>query len=179
MTDKSKSRQSRNMKTLLIEPFKQIKLGIYVLLVSLVFTAAFSALFLYASFQYYQHVMEIFEVVDPKFKWDVVNNSVFQSLIWKLGVLLVTFISTLFLIVFRSTHKFYGPLVGIERFVEGITKGEYRRRVVIRKGDELGRLAQVLNEMAQKLEERHGTSLPDRRRRDEEAKSKTSIDSAS
>lgn len=178
MSDKSKARKSRNIKTLLIEPFKQIKLGLYVLLVSLGFTCAFAALFLYASYEYYQHVMEIFNVVDPNYKWDLVNNSVFQSLMWKLGVLLVTFISTLFFVVFRSTHKFYGPLVGIERFVEGISKGEYRRRVVIRKGDELGRLAQVLNEMAQKLEERHGASLPDRRRREDEGKNKK-IDNAS
>jgi nitrate/nitrite-specific signal transduction histidine kinase len=88
---------------------------------------------------------------------------VFYTNISRVGALLVTFIVVLFVVVFRSTHKYYGPLVSIERFVDQIAEGDYSKRVVIRRSDELQRLAARLNLMAQKLEERHGV-LVERRR---------------
>ena len=71
------SRKKRNLKSTLVEPFKQIKLGLYVMAVSIVFLVAASALFAKAFTEQYSHVMEIFNVVDPNRQWDVVINSVF------------------------------------------------------------------------------------------------------
>ena len=160
---KNLDRKVRNLRTILIEPFKQVKLGIYVIIVALTFTVITGALFVFAFVEQYRHVMEIFQVVDPKFRWEVVTNDVFYTNISRVGALLVTFIVVLFVVVFRSTHKYYGPLVSIERFVDQIAEGDYSKRVVIRRSDELQRLAARLNLMAQKLEERHGV-LVERRR---------------
>jgi nitrate/nitrite-specific signal transduction histidine kinase len=68
----------------------------------------------------------------------------------------LTFTVILCTIVFRMTHRIYGPLVSIERFVEQIARGEYQKRVTIRRGDELKRLADKLNVMAEELQKRHG-----------------------
>jgi nitrate/nitrite-specific signal transduction histidine kinase len=73
-----------------------------------------------------------------------------------LGFLLFSFVATLFFVVFRSTHKYYGPLVSIDRFVKRVAQGDYTARVVIRRKDELQDLAQSLNNLAEELERRHG-----------------------
>lgn len=163
-TKPPRDRKVRNLRTILIEPFKQIKLGIYVIIVALGFTIVTGAMFVYAFIDQYHHVMEIFQVVDPKFKWEVVTNDVFYTNSYRVATLLATFIVVLFVVVFRSTHKFYGPLVSIERFVAQVAEGDYTKRVVIRRGDELQRLVDHLNVMATRLEERHG-QLVDRRSR--------------
>lgn len=160
------ARKNRNIKTLVIEPFKQMKLGIYVLVVALAFVCLTALVFLNAFSEQYKHVMEIFQVVDPNNRWELITNDVFYTNIIRLGVLLLTFVVSLFAIVFRVTHKYYGPLVSIERFVEAMSKGDYTQRVVIRRGDELQDLAAKLNHMATELESRHGNSHPGRRKED-------------
>lgn len=158
-------RQNRTLRTLLIEPFKQMKLGIYVLLLSLAFVIITGLLVVNAFTEQYQHVMEIFQVVDPRFKWELVTNDVFATNVVRIVAVLVTYVVVLFAVVFRATHKYYGPLVSIERFVQSVSSGDYTRRVVIRRGDELQDLTLLLNEMAQILQDRHGAKVADADRR--------------
>ena len=58
--------------------------------------------------------------------------------------------------VFKLTHRYYGPLVSIERFIDEVARGKYKNRVKIRQNDELQRLANRLNDMANSLDKRHG-----------------------
>lgn len=161
-------RPKRNLRSTLIEPFKQIKIGIYVMLLSLAFLVCASWLFIAAFTEQYQHVMEIFNVVDPSTKWELVTNNIFYSNAIKLGILFVSFIGILFTVVFRMTHRVYGPLISIERFVTHMAEGKYDQRLVIRRKDDLQKLAEQLNQMADKLQKRHG---PHDRRRNNEVKS--------
>ncbi|SMF14371.1 HAMP domain-containing protein [Pseudobacteriovorax antillogorgiicola] len=155
------TRPNRNLKAVLIEPFKQMKLGIYVIAVSLTFTALTALVFLNAFFEQYQHVMEMFQIVDPKNQYEMVTNDVFYKNAVRIGILLVSFIVVTLSVVFHVTHKYYGPLVSINRFVDGVTKGDYSQRVVIRRGDELQDLAHSLNKMAETLQKRHGIPIDD------------------
>ncbi len=148
-------RPKRTVKSVVIEPFKQIKLGIYVMAISVAFLVLASLLFVLAFAEQYQHVMDIFKIVDPEQKWELVTNRVFYMNALKLGGLFVAYLVILFAVVFRMTHRYYGPLVSIERFVSQISEGDYSRRVIIRRGDELQRLASQLNTMAARLERRH------------------------
>ncbi|MGE0173633.1 MAG: HAMP domain-containing protein [Oligoflexales bacterium] len=169
MTTESRTRKSRNLSTILIEPFKQIKLGMYVITIAMTFVVLTAALFVSAFAEQYAHVMEIFNVVDPGFKWEVVTNDVFFKNVYRLGFLLVSFVAVLFFVVFRTTHKYYGPLISIDRFIEKIKDGDYTSRIVIRKTDELQDLANALNGMAETLAQRHGGrvgAMPERRKAD-------------
>lgn len=160
------SSYSRNFRTILIEPFKQIKLGLYVISLALTFVGLTSVLFVNAFHEQYQQVMGIFRVVDPKVKWELLTNDIFVTNLVRIGILFLTFILALFVVIFRTTHKYYGPLVSIDRFVHSIRDGDYTRRIVIRRGDELQNLVNNLNEMAASLERRYGPGaedLPDRR----------------
>ncbi len=154
-TNESIARAKRNLKSTLIEPFKQIKFGIYVIGLSIVFVIATAAMFLFAFYQQYQHLMGIFNITDMKTQMELVTNDIFYANAIRIGLLFLVYIVVMFSYVFRMTHRYYGPLVSIERFIDEISAGQYMRRVKIRKGDELQRLCDKLNDMATSLERRH------------------------
>jgi len=141
---------------MVIEPFKQIKFGLYVIGLSVAFVAVCAYMFVEAFTEQYQHVMAIFNVVDPNKQWDLVTNDVFYTNAIRIGLIFVLFMVALFAIVFRLTHRYYGPLVSIERFVDEFAAGDYRKRCKIREKDELHGLVAKLNHMAEQIERRHG-----------------------
>lgn len=148
-------RARRDFKSTLIEPFKQIKFGVYVIGLSLAFVLATSALVTLAFTQQYQHLMGIFNIIDTKSQMELITNDIFEKNAIRIALLFVAFMGLMLFVVFKLTHRYYGPLVSIERFVEEITDGQYNRRVKIRKGDELQRLVDKLNQMAATLESKH------------------------
>jgi len=173
MARKINDRASRSAKSTLIEPFQQIKLGVYVIAISLVFMAAAGFLFHRSFIEQYQHVMKLFDIADPGTQWQVLNNDIYQNNLKYLIVLLVLFITSMLVVVIRMTHRYYGPLVSIERFSDSISQGKYFERVQVRRGDELARLAEKLNAMAIELERKHGALVDEsgqaiRRRKNEQ-----------
>jgi len=50
------------------------------------------------------------------------------------------------------THKVAGPLVRIKRVLAQMGQGNFSQRIALRKGDELGDLAETINQLAQDLE---------------------------
>lgn len=157
----STTRPRRQKKSVLIEPFKQIKFGLYVFAVSVIFIALSGLLFFQAFRNQYEHVMGLFNVVDENMQWALITNDVFTTNAIRIGVLFAVYLIILFTVVFRLTHRYYGPLVSIERFIEEIKKGHYGQRVRIRERDELHNLVDRLNEMADILERRHGRNPRD------------------
>ncbi len=155
-----KPKYKRNLKNTLIEPFKQIKFGLYVLGLSVAFVGVTGFMFVEAFTEQYQHVMGIFKVVDPNLKWELVTNDVFRTNAIRIGILFAVFIGAMLAMIFRLTHRYYGPLVSIERFVEQFSAGDYRKRCKIREKDELHGLVLKLNMMAEKIEQRHGAGTP-------------------
>lgn len=151
------SRAKRNLKSTLIEPFKQIKFGIYIIGLSIAFVVATAVMFLFAFYQQYQHLMGIFNITDMKTQMELVTNDIFYANVIRIGLLFLLYIVVMFSYVFRMTHRYYGPLVSIERFVDEISAGQYSKRVKIRQGDELQRLCDKLNDMATSIERRHGS----------------------
>lgn len=151
-------RQPRSLRSTLVEPFKQIKLGIYIIGISIGFIAIVGTLIVLAFMQQYEQLMEIFQVVSQDSQWELIQNSVFEANIIRIAIAMVIYITTLFVVIFWATHRFYGPLVSISRFVDSITDGDYSSRVSVRKRDELQDLVGKLNQMAETLQNRHGPS---------------------
>jgi len=152
------SRPRRNIKTLIIEPFRQLRIGFHVLVLSLIFVAVAVSLVAVAFYQQYEHVMQIFSVVDPEAKWALVTNDIFFNNALILVAVTLIYIVSLFFVVFRMTHRVYGPLVAIERFIGKISDGQYDERLKIRNKDELQRLTNCLNIMTEELEKHHGSN---------------------
>lgn len=151
-------RAKREAKSTLIEPFSQIKFGVYVIGASMAFVVVIAAMFILTFYQQYQHLMGIFNITDVKDQMELVTNDIFYRNAIKIGVLLIGYVVGMFVLVFKLTHRYYGPLVSIERFIDEIAQGKYSQRVKIRQKDELQRLASRLNEMAEALEKRHGAN---------------------
>jgi len=152
----SAERAKRNIRSTLIEPFSQIKFGLYVIGASFAFVILIAAMFVYTFYQQYQHLIGIFNITDARDQLQLVTNDIFYYNSIKIGLLLLGYIIGMFILVFKLTHRYYGPLVSIERFVDDIARGKYKNRVKIRQNDELRRLANCLNDMANSLEQRHG-----------------------
>ena len=156
-------RKSRSLRSTVIEPFKQIKLGVYVILISMVFVSLILGLVLNAFYEQYQHVMDIFNVVDPENKWELIQNPVIETNIVRIGIAIVGYFGCLLGTIFWLTHRYYGPLVSIVRFIKQLGDGDYSARVAVRKSDELLDLVSHLNSLAETLQERHGAGVNERR----------------
>ena len=150
-------RQIRSIRNTVIDPFKQLKIGLYVIIVTVFFLVLSGVLFYNTFSEQYNNVLEIFNVTDPDSKWQIISNDVFYSNLWKLSLLFVIFIIVLLSVISYSTHKYYGPLMSFERFSKSIASGKYYSRVQVRKKDELKSLATQLNSMAAALEKKHGS----------------------
>lgn len=150
--------RKRSWRYFLIEPFKQLKLGLYVIVISMTFTTIAAALIYKALTEQYKQVMEIFAVVDPNKQWELITNDVFFSNALNISLLFVSYLVILLSVVILKTHKVYGPLVSIERFVKHVTNGNYHAKVRMRDGDDLVELANKLNAMADALLARHGAA---------------------
>ncbi len=153
-------KNKRSLRSLLIEPFAQIRFGLYMIGCALSFMVLIIGFFFYSFYKQYEQVMEIFHIVDPEVKWDMILNDVFYANSYILLGMLASFFSVFFWIVFRETHKYYGPLVSIKRFLNELKQGHYQNRARIRKNDELQALVVELNSLAEILEKKHGGSSP-------------------
>lgn len=151
------SRKSRSLRSLVIDPFTQMKLGVYVIAFTAIFLITAGWLYYNSFVEQYRHVMQIFEITDPETQWEAISNDVFYSNLYKIGGLFTLFSMALLAVIFRVTHRYHGPLVSIERFAVNMSKGQYYRRVQIRKKDELKSLVDKLNQMAETLEIKHGS----------------------
>ncbi|MBI2603507.1 MAG: hypothetical protein HYW48_10685 [Deltaproteobacteria bacterium] len=153
---KNASVKRRTLTSLIIEPFKQIKFGLYMLGITIAFLVVSAILFVNSFLEQYRHVLSIFNVVDPNLRWDFITDEIFYTNLVRLLVCFVIFMFVLFFTIFRLTHRYYGPLVAIRRFLAELKNGNYSARVTVRKKDELQDLVETLNELAVELEKKHG-----------------------
>ena len=98
--------------------------------------------------------MSLFNVVDPHLRWELVSDEVFYNSIFKMAVCFFIFLIVMFATILRLTHRIYGPLVSIKRFLNELKRGNFSARVNIRKDDDLQDLVKDLNELAESLDKR-------------------------
>lgn len=148
--------QGRRLVPMLTEFFWHSRFGLQVVAVTLIFLGC-ASFFIYQAFEeQYQSVAEIFKVVNPELKHELVFNDILIRNVILLVISILAYIVAMVILIIRSRHKYSGPLVSVQKFIEAVTRGEYSHRIVIRKGDEMQELVVALNEMAEHLERRHG-----------------------
>jgi methyl-accepting chemotaxis protein len=153
--------QGRRLVPMLTEFFWHSRFGVQVVAITLIFLGCVS-FFIYQAFeQQYQNVAEIFRVVNPELKHELVFNDIIMRNVVFLIISILAYIVAMVILIIRSRHKYSGPLVSVQKFIEAVTRGEYSHRIIIRKGDEMQELVVALNEMAEHLERRHGPLVQD------------------
>lgn len=60
-----------------------------------------------------------------------------------------------FAVGIRLSHRIYGPIVAINRFIGSMEEGNYKSRMTLRKDDDLIEIKDALNKLAEALEKRH------------------------
>lgn len=143
----------RSIRAYLVEPFKQIRFGLHVVFVSLSFAGIFAYLFLDAFREQYEQVFALFEVAD---KTDVLQNDIFFKNRAKIVIALVAFVAITLLVVVRRTHRMYGPMISMMRFVAELKRGNYAVRINIRERDDFQNFVGELNALAEQLQKKHG-----------------------
>lgn len=148
---KTNSQGTRSIRTLLIKPFQQVRFGIYILATTIVFLAVTAALFIHTFNEQYRHVLGVFHVVDPQLRWEFITDQVFYANLTRLVVLFLVFVIVMFFTVFKLTHRYYGPLVAINRYLDKLNAGEYNTSLALRRSDEFHDIAAKLNRLASRL----------------------------
>jgi signal transduction histidine kinase len=132
----------------LVEPYFQIKLGLVFVIVNLIFSILIGSLT-------YSILTDVFAAVKTYFELSgsesVTMMGKFTTPMIMIGFVVVLFVATTIFVAVHYTYKFYGPLISINRFVDDLIEGKSPNRLVLRDGDELQELASKLNVLAEKL----------------------------
>ncbi|MCX6119650.1 MAG: hypothetical protein NT027_19095 [Proteobacteria bacterium] len=134
------------VRSMLVEPYLQVKLGLMFILVNLVF----SVLILLTMGWY---VFDIFGTMTSYFQLAGIDaGAVLGKLQFPLAVVVILvlgFVATTLLFAVSYTHKIYGPLISINRYLDEIIEGKKPGKLVLREGDQLQDLAAKLNTIAE------------------------------
>ena len=130
----------------LIEPFKQLKFGLMFLLLNFVFAALVLTIFGYYLWDIYQALIRYFQLDEAQ---SLVTMDKLEAPFMAAILLLVLFILTTLLFSVHYTHRIYGPLVSIRRFLDQMLRGENPEPMQIRSRDQLQDLVGRLNAVAQ------------------------------
>lgn len=139
----------RGAKSWFVEPYRQVKLGLIVIVVNFIFAALIFGVFGYYMWDVYATVAGYFQLSQAESS-DALGKFAMPAMIG--GALILLFIVTTLLISVRYTHQIYGPLVSIHRFIDDLLEGQVPTPLVLRKGDQLTELAQKLNQLAEKVQ---------------------------
>ncbi len=142
-------RKARNM---LRRPAYQLKLPVFILLLSMAFLAL-GVLFGNLYFQQ-TYLSMLATSTQPDYLQDVITQQAHEFKLLSLLLLtvyaaLVTVITTIY------THRLIGPTLPIRRHIKALRDGLYSHRVKLRQHDGLQDVADELNALAETLEERH------------------------
>lgn len=143
----------RTFRAYLVEPFKQIRFGLHVVFVSLSFSAIFAYVFVQAFQEQYQHVFELYNAAEMA---DLFKTDVFERNRDKLAISIIAFVVTTLYVVIRRTHRMYGPMISMMRFVSELKKGNYAVRIHVRERDDFHNFVSELNALAVELQKKHG-----------------------
>jgi HAMP domain-containing protein len=144
--------ERRKARNLLLSPTLQLKLPLYILLLSCTFLL-FALLLGYTYFDQLYIMM-----VENTEQGQYLQNAIGQqtgNFIEVSITLLLMYIILMVAITVLYTHRIIGPTIPLARHIRALKEGLYSHRVNLRKQDELKELAVELNELAEILEQRN------------------------
>jgi len=140
--------------SLLVEPYVQVRLGLMIALLNLIFAVVITLVFGF-------YLWDVFKAMETYFQLNQTESLLtWSKFVWPLiagGVLVATFIVMTFFIIVKYTHKIYGPLISIYRFLDDLIEDKNPSPLKLRESDELGDLVERLNKIYEKYhkQDRH------------------------
>lgn len=143
----------RSFRNVLISPRQQLRYSFLLVIGSCLTLGIFVGVLIW---QFNQTIFALSQAytIDAEIL-EAIQKSLSSAL--KMGVVLsaIGIGSGVFLSI-RLTHKLYGPMVAIRRFLTELGNGNYKARLTLRQGDDLLDLRDALNQLAESLEKKHG-----------------------
>lgn len=138
----------RKFRNFLLQPLLQVKLGVYTIALTLLFSLVF-AMQVYASFSgLYDLVLEVTELPDEL--GAMISDRIFSSTRWLIGIVGI-YLSATIAVTILYTHRLVGPTIAFKRQIQEIRKGNYDSQIILRKNDAFEDVAIELNELATAL----------------------------
>lgn len=153
MSDENEDgKNRRSVKNVLVSPKQQLRYSFVLVIGSCLTLALFIGALIYQINQTIT-TLGIAYRLDAEVV-DAIQKSL-NSALWMAMILAaLTILSSLVLSV-RLSHKIYGPVVAIKRYLTTLGGGDYKARLTLRQGDDLLDLRDALNQLAESLEKRH------------------------
>lgn len=146
------SRNRRSVKNIIVSPKQQLRYSLVLVVGSCLTLALFVGVLI---FQINQTITTLglaysldAEVVEA------IQKSL-SSALWMAMILAALSILSSLALAIRLSHKIYGPMVAIKRYLDALMSGDYKARLNLRQGDDLLELRDALNQLAETLEKRH------------------------
>lgn len=132
----------------IVEPYKQVKIGLIFLLLNFVFSILILSIFSYYVNEIYTNINAHYELTQQEglVMWDK-----FQTPLIVGGLLLVVFIAVTLWVSIKYTHQIYGPMISVNRYLDEIIDGKNPSPLKLREKDQLGGMVEKLNNAVVKL----------------------------
>ena len=148
----------RRLKSLLINPELQIRLPVYLLIVTLIFACA-SWIVLHVAFNgLYDFAFEQGNIGEQV--GDVLRHHI-RIVVTVLTLLIIMYVLLTIGLSVAYLHKLIGPSIAFKRHISTLKDGNYSSRILLRQDDALGEMAIELNELAEALEKKHHPAEPE------------------
>lgn len=144
----SDNKNVRRMRNYLLNPLLQVKLGIYTIGLTILFSVVFAFATSYLFGELISLVLEVTELqeeVTAIFREKVSEANKYLFLIIAFYLVSVITVTILY------THRLIGPTIAFKRHVRELISGNYDSKVILRKRDAFNELAIELNNLADKL----------------------------
>ena len=141
--------ERRKARNFLLKPKLQMKLPLYILILSF----ACGSLAMVIGYVYFEqlYAMMIENTTQGSFLQEAVTEQT-GNFIEALILLLIGYVLLMTGVTIIYTHRLIGPTVTLKRHVRALKNGIYTSRIALRKHDEFKDLAGDLNELAEVLE---------------------------
>lgn len=143
------SASKRKFSNFLLQPLLQVRLGFYAIVLSVFFGLGVFTIIYVNFYKFYDLVLELTDLREEV--TEILNTYIHGVVLWLLLALFVYFVITVAVSIF-FTHRLIGPTYAFRRHIRELTRGNYKSRVNLRKGDAFTEVADDLNELAAKLE---------------------------
>lgn len=139
----------RRFRNYLLQPLLQIRLGLYSIVLALLFSLAILSILYVNLYRFYEMVLEL---TDMRQEVSQVLESYLTDTIWWVVAVVLTYLAVNVVMSVFFTHRLVGPTIAFRRHVQALKQKKYNSRIVLRKRDAFKEVAEDLNQLAQSLE---------------------------
>ena len=138
----------------MIAPYKQLKFGLLFITMNIFFTALIVGTMLYYLWDIFSTIKIYFELIGQEEAMSF--NKLLTPLVIISGLSLLFIGATLYMSIFY-THRFYGPMLSIERHLDSLIEGGRPGPLEIRKEDEFKKIVDKINQFSNQISNENET----------------------